>query len=250
MRTIFSAAALAAVGIACGQGLTLDQAIEYAKAHNGRIAASQFDVLIADSDVRASLSTFWPRVTPQYRFVDTRNSIGMAGTSDNFHDLGVSSTWQILDGGQRQYDVARSKNSAQATVYDASDTLRQTIFSVTQQFFEVLRSIELFRVADAQVVRAQQTLDATKVQVELGATPAKDILQAQADRANSQVALITAQNSINFSAAALKALIGWGGRDLPDLVQPAPEFQELNISGLDEAIERGLANRPDLLATK
>jgi outer membrane protein len=250
MRTIFSAAALAAVGIACGQGLTLDQAIEYAKAHNGRIAASQFDVLIADSDVRAALSTFWPRVTPQYRFVDTRNSIGMAGTSDNFHDLGVSSTWQILDGGQRQYDVARSKNSAQATVYDASDTLRQTIFSVTQQFFEVLRSTELFRVADAQVVRAQQTLDATKVQVELGSTPAKDILQAQADRANSQVALITAQNSINFSAAALKALIGWGGRDLPDLVQPAPEFQELNISGLDEAIERGLANRPDLLATK
>lgn len=250
MRTIFSAAALVAVGIACGQGLTLDQAIEYAKAHNGRIAASKYDVLIADSDVRAALSTFWPRVTPEYRFVDQRNSIGTTGVSDNFHDLGVSSTWQILDGGQRQYDVARSKNSAQATVYDASDTLRQTIFSVTQQFFEVLRSTELFRVADAQVGRAQQTLDATKVQVEVGATPAKDILQAEADRANSQVALITAQNAINFSVAAFKALIGWTERDLPPLEQPEAEFGELPISSLDEAIERGLAQRPDLLATK
>jgi len=250
MRTIFSAAAFAAVAAACGQSLTLDQVIEYAKGHNGRLAASKFDVLIAESDVRAALSPFWPRVTPEYRFVASRNSIGGPGDSDSFHDLGVTSTWQLLDGGQRQYDLARSKSSAGATRYEATDTVRQTIFSITQQFFEVLRANELFRLANAQVERAEQTLVATKAQVELGSTPAKDILQAEADRANSRVSLISAQNAINLSVASLKAAIGWSESELPSLVEPAATFHELQLSSLDEAIEKGLANRPDLLATK
>ncbi len=244
-----TAAVFAAAALGVCQSLSLEEAIQHAKAHNGIIAASKYDVLIADSDVRAALSRLWPRISPEYRFVDQHNTIGTGG-SDSFHDMRIASTWQILDGGQRQYDVAGSRNTAQATVYEASNTERQTIFSVTQQFFEVLRSRELVRVSDAQVARAQQTLEATRVQVELGATPAKDILQAEADRANAQVGLITARNSINSSEANLKALIGWEERVLPPLEEPAEEFVEVPISSLDNAIERGLAKRPDLLATK
>jgi outer membrane protein len=162
----------------------------------------------------------------------------------------VSSSWQILDGGQRQYDVARARNSSQATVFDARDTRRLIIFNVSQQYLEVLRSRELVKVADAQIERAQITLDATKTQVELGATPAKDILQAEADHANARVAQITARNSVAVSEANLKALIGWQERQLPTLEDPTTNYAAIEVGSLDDAIEKGISARPDLLAAK
>jgi outer membrane protein len=249
MRILSIAAAVLAAAAAGAQTLTLSEAIEHAKEHNGLLEASRLDVLIAESDVRAALSRFWPRITPEYRYIDQRNSIGTS-SSDRFHDLGVTSSWQILDGGQRQFDVARARNSSQATVFDATDTRRLIVFNVTQQYLEVLRSRELVRVADAQVGRAQITLDATRIQVELGATPAKDILQAEADQANARVSQISARNSVAVSEANLKALIGWRERQLPALEDPTQDYTPVDVGSLEEAIEKGIAARPDLLAAK
>lgn len=249
MRILIFAATAVAVATACAQTLTLQEAIDHAKEHNGLLEATRLDVLIAESDVRAALSRFWPRINPEYRYVDQRNTIGTS-SSDRFHDLGVSTSWQILDGGQRQYDVARAKNTSQATVFDATDTRRLIIFNVTQEYLEVLRSRELVRVADAQVDRAQITLDATRIQVELGATPAKDILQAEADRANARVSQITARNSVAVSEANLKALIGWAERTLPPLEDPTQSYTPVEVGSLEQAIEKGIAARPDLLAAK
>jgi outer membrane protein len=249
MRIVFLAAAVVAAASVGAQSLSLQEAIQHAEEHNGLLAATRYDVLIAESDVRAALSRFWPRITPEYRYVDQRNTIGV-GSSSRFDDLAVSSSWQILDGGQRQYDVARARNSSQATVFDAKDTRRLIIFNVSQQYLEVLRSRELVKVADAQIERAQITLDATKTQVELGATPAKDILQAEADHANARVAQITARNSVAVSEANLKALIGWQERQLPMLEDPTTNYAAIEVGSLDAAIEKGISARPDLLAAK
>ena len=94
MRIVIIAAAVLAAAAAYGQSLTLQEAIDHAEEHNGLLEASRIDVLIADSDVRAALSRFWPRITPEYRYVDQRNSSGTS-SSDRFHDLGVASSWQI-----------------------------------------------------------------------------------------------------------------------------------------------------------
>lgn len=249
MRILIFAAAVAAASAVGAQSLTLQEAIDHAEEHNGLLAATRYDVLIAESEVRAALSRFWPRITPEYRYVDQRNTIGI-GSSDHFHDLGVASSWQVLDGGQRQYDVARARNTSQATVFDATDTRRQIIFSVTRQYLEVLRSRELVRVSDAQVDRAQITLDATRIQVDLGATPAKDILQAEADHANARVAQITARNSVAVSEANLKAIIGWEQRQLPTLEDPTQNYTPIDVGSLEKAIAKGIAARPDLLAAK
>jgi outer membrane protein len=48
----------------------------------------------------------------------------------------------------------------------------------------------------------------------------------------------------------LKALIGWEDRQLPALDDPTDEYQPLEVESLDEAIEMGIANRPDLQAAK
>lgn len=245
----FSAAALTAAGVACAQAnLTLGGAIQHAKANNGFIVASDYDVRIAESQVRAALSAFWPRITPEYRYVDQHASSGFGSTS-RFHDLGVSSSWRLLDGGQRQFALAGSRNSAQAARFDQVDTVRSTIFAVTVEFFETLRSRELVRVADAQVGRANQTLEATRAQVELGASAAKDILQADADRANAQVSLISARNSVSVSESSLRAILGWRDTDLPALEEPT-DYVEAQVDSLEDAIARGLSGRPDLLATQ
>lgn len=161
--------------------------------------------------------------------------------------MAVGTSWLVLDGGQRSFSLARARNLADAAQFGAVSTLRTILFTVTQQFFDALRSQELLRVADAQVRRAQETLDVTKKQVEVGQVARKDILQAEADLANSVVQQITARNLVNTSSANLKASMGWEpARPLPVLVAPEEPETPPAPPTLEEAIESGLAHRPDL----
>src|SRR5688500_20115572 len=105
MRIFFIAAAAVAAVSVSAQSLTLQEAIDHAEEHNGLLAASRYDVLIADSDVRAALSRFWPRITPEYRYVDQRNTIG-TGSSDSSNAPRVCPSRQSSLGVRLQYDAA------------------------------------------------------------------------------------------------------------------------------------------------
>jgi outer membrane protein len=227
--------------------LTLRQALELAKSRNGRVAAARAQAAIARSGVIVAEAAYWPKVTPEYRYSD-RFSGGDGGTGGlSFHQLGVRSSWLLLDAGTRGYAVARSRSVAGAAEYSAVDTLRSTLFLVTQLFFEALRAQELLKVAEAQVSRAKQTEDVTKQQAELGAIPKKDILQAQADLANALVAVISARNSVSTTQSALRAAVGWmPGEPAPVLSDVVEGVSEPDVHSQDEAIARGLSKRPDL----
>ncbi|MCH8274436.1 MAG: TolC family protein [Armatimonadetes bacterium] len=250
MRICFLAAALLGVVSAVADGLTLDQAIQRAKQYNGTVAAAERSYLSARSSVAQANAAFFPTVSPQYRFLDSEQTFAGGFTTVGrltFHQVSVGANWLVLDGGQRNNSLRRSRRLAQASKNSTLWTRRQVLFTVVRQFYDALRSQELLKVADAQVDRARQTLEVTKTQVEVGEAAEKDTLQAEADLANAIVQQIIARNQVTTSEASLKATIGWpGDESLPSLeVPPAPE-RLVVARTLGEAVERGLENRPDL----
>ncbi|MGI8922582.1 MAG: TolC family protein [Fimbriimonadales bacterium] len=204
--------------------LTLDEAVAYAREHNGRIAAAQLDYLASRSAITVANAAFWPRITSQYRYVNQRQVLGTG--DEAFNDLSIGLNWLLIDAGQRSFNVARTKKLSEAVGLSARNTLRGTLFTVVLQFHEALRAQELLRVSDAQLDRAEETLSVTKTQVEVGGVARKEILQAEADRANAVVAKLSAANAVNTFHAALKAMIGWEPQEeLPALAAPpVPEF--------------------------
>ncbi|HWP31935.1 MAG TPA: TolC family protein [Fimbriimonadales bacterium] len=233
--------------------LTLEKAIEKAKQSNGTIMSAYKQYQASRAAVTQANASFFPVVTPLYRFSDQKQTFagGFTGTGVlSFHQLSLGVSWLVLDGGQRFYALSRSRKSAEALGYSALWTLRQVFFEVATEYYEVLRARELLRAADAQAARAKQILEVTQAQVEIGAAAQKDILQAKADLANAIVAQMTAKNRVTTAEAALKATIGWEkDKPLPELVTPELIAQEPSFS-LQEAIERGERERPDLLNSK
>jgi len=244
---------LPAVGQERSDSLTLEEAIEKAKQSNGTIMSAYKQYQASRASVTQANSAFFPVVTPIYRFSDQKQTFagGFTGTGTlSFHQLSLGVSWLVLDGGQRFYALSRSRRSAEALNYSALWTLRQVFLEVATEYYEVLRARELLRVADAQAARAKQILEVTETQVQIGAAAKKDILQAKADLANAVVAQMTAKNRVTSAEATLKATIGWEkDKPLPDLVAPELVVVEPSFS-LQEAVERGERDRPDLLNSK
>lgn len=258
MRTPFlltltlAAASLAAQG---DDQLTLDEALRLARESNGSVAAAWRQYESARSSVAQANANFWPTILPTYRYVDQEQRFagGFEGTGRlSFNQVSVSAQWLVLDGGQRLYALERAKKTAEATLASTRQTVRQVLFSTITQFYELLRTQELLRVAEAQVKRAEQTLDATRRRVEQGTAPRKDILQAEADLANAKVNLISAKNAVTTASAQLRATIGWpADTPLPELEDPGPPANPLPPTlTLEEATQRGLRLRPDVVQAR
>ncbi len=235
--------------------LTLQEALERAKQNNGTVISARLNYESARSSVASANANFYPTITPQYRYVDQEQQFSgnFTGTGrQSFSQVTLSANWVILDAGQRQFALQRTRRLATATQYSTLWTLRQVLFTVTRQYYEVLRAQELLKVADTQVERARQVLEIVREQVEVGAAARKDILQAEADYQNAIVQQISARNQLVTAQTALKATIGWPpDQPFPPLqapqnpvVAPPTNGQELT---LEDALQQGLQKRPDLL---
>lgn len=247
----FVAAILLPAG-AQGSTLTLSDALRLAKENNGTVAASRLSLEASRSGTNAARSAFLPKLSPTYNYSTSttwyRNGIlkdTRDGTSNS--TLDVVASYKLLDSGERRYSYLASRANTEAQAQSTLQSLRNVLFVVHQQYFNALRSEELLRVQEAQLERAEKLLDATELRIEVGDAAKKDRFQADADRLNARVAVMTAKNRVATSQADLKSTIGWdGSKPLPPLQKQDDVSIEAANFTLDEAIARGVEARPDL----
>ena len=254
LRFIYSLAALAATLPAFAVELTLDEALRLAKERNGGVLAAQFNLESARSAVRSSRGAFLPVVTPTLRFDENETNQYTGSSFDSTRSgssIDIAASWRLLDSGQRQFTLASSRALALAEEANALLTLRNTLFFVTENYYNALRSVELLRVQRAQFDRADLILKQTRARAEVGDIARKDILQAEADQLNARVSVLTAESRVKTSLTTLKANIGWEERDgRPELVANTnPDLKPFEMT-LDESIRQALARRPALLASR
>ncbi len=158
----------------------------------------------------------------------------------------------LFDSGTRESINAQARRSLDAARYGRTDTRQQIILAVTSDFYDLLRADDLVKVSQAQVTRAQQTVDQTQGQIDAGVAARADILQSQADLANAQVTLLQNESAVRSTEAALKnamavetdaplqlATLAAGGA-LPPPPDAGPE------RALDDYVRQAYAARPDL----
>jgi outer membrane protein len=114
----------------------------------------------------------------------------------------------IFDSGQREVANAEARRQIDSADQGIRTTRQAVILSVTQAFYEVLRSQDIKKVADAEVDRAQQVLDQTQGQIDAGTAPRISISQSHADLANAQVTQLQDQDTVDTDIAALKNAMG------------------------------------------
>lgn len=238
-----------------GDTLTLDEALKLAKERNGSVRAAQLDVKAAQSRTTQARADFFPTVTPRFDYnsnrIETTTSQGNRFVQDEGSSTGIRTSWTILDSGQRQFSLLASSRSEAATRYNSQQTLRTTLFTVHEQYYDALRAQELLKVANAQVDRTKLILDQTAARIQVGDAAEKDRLQAEADYLNAKVSALVAKNQTTTAEASLKATIGYSPAEpLPPLAKAAEPTEFPPVGDLATYVDQGLANRADLLAQR
>jgi outer membrane protein len=239
---------------ASSPSLSLTTALSMARQRNGTVKSAEYLVNAANQRVTESFAAFLPTVTPTYTYNSSRQQYQVGTTTPVLQTEGgsttINSSLTILDSGQRLFNYDASRRSLSSQQFSAKQTLRTTLFSVTQQYYETLRAQELLNVSQSQVDRTGQILAQTKARIQVRDAAAIEELQANADFQNARVALLVSRNSLSTNTASLKGLIGF------DSDQPLPALEKTDVpvvpiaQSSDMLVHRGLADRPDLLSLR
>ncbi|MBL8087835.1 MAG: TolC family protein [Chthonomonas sp.] len=235
--------------------LTLSDALKLAKERNGRLGAAIADLDGARAQKAIAQGAFLPTLTPNYDYSTGRRNTYTGSprisANEQISTTSLVASWQLLDSGARQARLRGSRNSLLAQELTATDTLRQVLFSVHQSFFDALRAQELLRVQEAQRTRATAILEQTKLRVEVGDAPRKDILQATADQLNSEVSVLQADNQVTDSLATLRAVVGLGEQKEPMSLERVVEPKLARLTEpLTDVTQRGMSRRADIAAQR
>lgn len=231
--------------------LSLTDALSLAKERNGLIRSAYWTTNSYESALQISRAAYYPVVTPGYTYNTSRQQVS-AGLHDQFLQSEggttlVSASWKLLDTGERDLSVRSSSRSLQAQRFSGRQTLRATLFSVVQQYYDTLRAQELQRVAVSQVNELTEVLKSVEERIKNQDAAEIERLQAVADLQNARVSVLTAKNRVFNASATLKGTLGLdASQTLPELTKDETPPSAPVAEDLTRVVEEGLKARPDL----
>jgi outer membrane protein len=240
--------------------LTIERAIQIALQQADQIAIAQSQYDAAANQLIEARSTYYPQITPSFNWVDTHApgpTVALANgqivtepENINQRTDGIVASQLIWDTGKREALVGSARRSMFAAQYGIGDSRQTVIYSTVIAYYTVLEDAELVRVQQENVQRTQITLQSIEAQLAVGNAAQSDTLQAKADYANAQVALLTAQNTYHLAQSSLKLTMGVQGPGIVTLADtnvPAPSLTG-DARGLETYVQEAYADRLDVRA--
>jgi outer membrane protein TolC len=159
---------------------------------------------------------------------------------------GLRARYTLYDFGERKA-LGQGARARQGLAEEEQSRIRQDIIlSVYYGFYGLTSALEAKGVADQNLERSRDHLRLTNVRKEAGAVPKADVLRAQVEVSNAQLALVRAENLIRLARGNLNLSLGRPPEkpvEVTSSAQPPtrPEQMDLSLS-LDQAVQ----SRPEI----
>lgn len=186
-------------------------------------------------NTRATTTNIFTNFNPQYN-----SSLSASFVQPLLRNFRIDSVKTQLETG---------KKSRQNADLDVQASIATTSRSVRNAYWDLAYAIESLKVAKQSLDLARQSLRDNKARVEIGTMAPIDIVEAEAEVAQRDEAVIVAEAGIDRAEDTLRALIFdpssadfWSVRIEPTSVPP---FTPLSVN-VDGAVTKALASRTDL----
>ncbi|HEV2349436.1 MAG TPA: TolC family protein [Terriglobia bacterium] len=229
--------------------IDLDQAIQMAIAHNHALKAAR--TLIEQSRAQEITAAIRPNPVLTYDdlFVPISPGQWNSTTFNNVteFDVGASYTWERGRKRQRRKDAA--KDQTQVTQSQVADSERALSFNVAQQFLGVLLAKADLQLAQQDLKSFQDTVDISAARLKAGDISEGDFLKIKLQLLQFQTDVSSFQLALVQARASLRALIGYDALPAQYDVVGELTYSPLHLNREDlQSMALGL--RPDLLAAK
>ncbi len=232
-----------------GKIWTLEDCINHAWKNNITVRQSELNVLNSQLDLKQAQ---WARVPNLNGSVSGRNNVGRS--IDPFTNVIVNrdvtsqsyslNTGVTLFNGLNQHNtVNRNKSLLNKSEFDLENQKNNTALSIANQYLNILLAQEQVRNAQLSLETSKLQAEQTEKQVNAGALPNQNLLQARQQVANDEVNLITNENTLDLNKLILKQSLQLPASDameieVPTLADPSEDL--INLS-LEEVFEMALS---------
>ena len=241
-----------------GNTLTLEQAIDLARANNPDLLALKNDADVADWNVRESYgqllpgaqasSSFQYQASGQPRFgFFTGSDLGVSSTPSYYvsnYFLGL--TYSLSGASLVAPGRAKAERKATNANIDASDFALSS--NVTRQYLVVLGAQDGVTLAKQELERAEENRKLADARTKVGAATPIELKQAEVEKGRAQVSLLQAENAVKTERLRLGQQMGI---EMPDTVQLTTHFEVTDIKwSQDQLIKLAMESHPNLIAAR
>ncbi len=149
--------------------------------------------------------------------------------------------------GTSRKDIIVARNNNDIAANSLKSALIETVFAVEQAYWELVYQIESLAVQRQSLKLAEDLLEKSRKEVEIGTLAPKEILSSQAEVASRKADILRSEMLVKDSADTLRGLLNLDlGAEAGEIV-PAetPAFHKVELD-YDDVLALAKANRPDL----
>ena len=215
--------------------LTLQQALDTARAHNPSLASGQQHVIAT----KASEITAGLRQNPTFTLSGADVSLPASNPANPYSYTANAS--RLFERGQKRrwrLDSARSTTAVTQSQY--KDTERQTILQVKQSFTNMLAAKAALKIADENVSGYRNTVKLSKIRLDVGDISATDfdridlqLAEFEGDYDNAKLQLVQASDQLQLLLGVGKPVDNFdisGTLDPPALTQTLDQIEQLALT--------------------
>ncbi len=214
------------MNLSAQQTWTLEKCVNQALMHNLEVKQSALNVEFNESFLKQSQAGRYPSLNASgshyYNFgrsIDptTNDFVNTAIRSNSF---GLNSSVVLFGGLQQTHTIEKNKIALKASTYDLEQTKNQVALAVLSTYLQILLNEENIANIKQQSVLTNSQIERTKALVEAGALVEGDLYDLKAQRANEEVQLVDAENSLTISYLELRQLMGIDPFETIEVVMP------------------------------
>lgn len=236
--------------------LTLQECVEIALQNSSSVKKAENAFRLQGSDLLKSYGQFLPKVSASAGYIPLSvaraysdpESGSVSTTRTERVDLSLTTTLNLFNGFKDYASLQSALNLREAAGFSLSRARQTIAYDVTQSYYQVLLDTELLKIERENLSSSNDQLQLTKRQYEVGLKPVSDYYQQQAETANSELAVIRAENNLRASRLELLRKL----RLDPAEEILAADIEKATLTSLPRSVDRdslvtlGIANRKDL----
>jgi outer membrane protein TolC len=225
---------------------TLDEAIDVALAHNVSLAKAEESLHGARANVLSGWSGVLPRISGSVSRSDWLSvTPGAPDTESESYGANVGLSQTLLSGSTFA-NIAGAHRNRTAQELSLDSTVRDVVFQVKQGYYGLLKAERLRDVQAEAMELAEEQLRKTESLFDLGSASRSDLLKAQVQVGQAELALISADRAAETARASLCYVLGIDVTSDLEVVDPPEDRAEAEVLEFD--VGEAIARRPDVRA--
>src|SRR5213079_764261 len=210
-------------------------------------AAAWADARAAAATYGAARGRYFPTLTADLNAtaVKTAATAGRVSVQQQLYGPTLNASWLLFDFGTRSGSVGGAREALLAADWTHNAVIQDVVLQVETAYFQYHATKALLAAQQTTLKEAQTNLEAAEQRHRVGLATIADVLQARTARSQVQLALETAEGTLQTARGGLALSMGLPANVPYDVELPPDTTPPLGITdSLDALIDRAVRSAP------